>query len=130
MKKQITDRVKSVEDAFKELGRKMEMPDMSMLPEPIANNATSTIKLLTVIEALNEGWFPSEDDGGYTPYWWIDWPNGSSAAFGYSHTHLAPSFTNSYFGVGFRLRLKTRALAKYVAEVEQFKKLYEAIIIK
>jgi len=130
MKKQITDRVKSVEDAFKELGRKMEMPDMSMLPEPIANNATSTIKLLTVIEALNEGWFPSEDDGGYTPYWWIDWRSGSSAAFGLSSPNFAPSYSSSNFGVGFRLRLKTRALAEYVAEVEQFKKLYETLFFE
>ena len=126
----ITDRVKSVSDAFEVLNRPFNMPDLSALPEKLVNRFLDEYKLLTVIEALNEGWFPSEDDGGYTPYWWIDWPNGSSAAFGYSHTHLAPSFTNSYFGVGFRLRLKPRALAEYVAEVEQFKKLYETLFFE
>lgn len=126
MEKIITDRVKTVEDAFSVLNLTMLMPDVSILPERDARRIISYYSLIKIIEALNEGWYPSEGDGGYVPWWLIEWPGGI-AAFVSANAYNAPSIASTSVGGGFRFRLKTRSLAVYAAK--QFKDLWENIFL-
>lgn len=70
---EITDRVKTVEDACKELGEHdAEVRTLRQL-ESITSLSKSVIdsqKLVVVIKALNEGWYPDwdKDDYKYYPY--------------------------------------------------------------
>jgi hypothetical protein len=70
---EITDRVKTVEDACKELGEHdSEVRTLRQL-ESITSLSKSVVdsqKLVVVIKALNEGWYPDwdKDDYKYYPY--------------------------------------------------------------
>ena len=70
---EITDRLKTVEDACKELGEHdAEVRTLRQL-ESITSLSKSVVdsqKLVVVIKALNEGWYPDwdKDDYKYYPY--------------------------------------------------------------
>jgi len=77
--KDITERIKTVEDACKELGecnkevktlRKLE--SVCGLPGRVVNNQ----KLIVVIKALNEGWYPDFSNNENKYYPWFDMRGG------------------------------------------------------
>lgn len=102
----ITDRVKSFEDACNVL---------CYFPEVIISefDSKSTIaykKLVTIIEALNEGWKPNWKDKNEPKYypWW------NMSGSGFSLYFVGCSCASSI--VGSRLCFRSRELAEYAAK--------------
>lgn len=133
--KDIMERVKTFEDACRELGLDSEdleqkWRDNNLMPDEIAYQ-----KLRIICAALNEGWEPqfTEDEWRYYPWFWLytqeeindmdedektnrrlmstgDYQTGH-AGLAYAHSTSAPSTASTYFGS--RLCLKSDTLAVY-----------------
>lgn len=58
----ITDKVKSFEDACQLLGIKTTLPEVSMLPVNHQKAIIAHYKLVIIAEAINEGWKPNWDN--------------------------------------------------------------------
>lgn len=109
----ITDRVKSFEDACQVLGISTNVPEVKGLPRKHQKAIIANYKLIVIAEALNEGWKPNwQDSDEYKYYPWFDMSN--PAGVGYSHTNYAASY--SYANIGSRLCLKNRELAIYFGQ--------------
>lgn len=109
----ITDRVKSFEDACQVLGISTNVPEVKGLPRKHQKAIIANYKLIVIAEALNEGWKPNwQDSDEYKYYPWFDMSN--PAGVGFSITATAASFTNAIFGS--RLCLKNRELAIYFGQ--------------
>lgn len=109
----ITDRVKSFEDACQVLGISTNVPEVKGLPRKHQKAIIANYKLIVIAEALNEGWKPNwQDSDEYKYYPWFDMSN--PAGVGCSHTYNAASFT--YADLGSRLCLKNRELAIYFGQ--------------
>lgn len=109
----ITDRVKSFEDACQVLGISTNVPEVKGLPRKHQKAIIANYKLIVIAEALNEGWKPNwQDSDEYKYYPWFDMSN--PAGVGYSHTDRTASATAAY--VGSRLCLKNRELAIYFGQ--------------
>lgn len=109
----ITDRVKSFEDACQVLGISTNVPEVKGLPRKHQKAIIANYKLIIIAEALNEGWKPNwQDSDEYKYYPWFDMSN--PAGVGYSDTNNAASSTNANFGS--RLCLKNRELAIYFGQ--------------
>ena len=133
--KDVTERIKTFEDACKELGIEagkwlQDKAELGFEPDVIAY-----MKLRIICAALNEGWEPKFVKGEYRyyPWFWLyteqeiqdmdeeekidrhliptgDYRTGY-AGFAYAHSDNAPSTTSA--NVGSRLCLKSGALAVY-----------------
>lgn len=133
--KDVTERIKTFEDACKELGIEagkwlQDRAELGFEPDVIAY-----MKLRIICAALNEGWIPQFISGErrYYPWFWLyteqeiqdmdeeekidrhltptgDYRTGY-AGFASAHSHDAPSSTTAY--IGSRLCLKSAALAVY-----------------
>lgn len=133
--KDIMERVKTFEDACRELGLDSEdleqkWRDNNLMPDEIAYQ-----KLRIICAALNEGWEPqfTEDEWRYYPWFWLytqeeindmdedektnrrlmstgDYQTGY-AGLAYAYSNDAPS--NAYTNFGSRLCLKSDTLAVY-----------------
>ncbi|MFA9212961.1 MAG: hypothetical protein ACEQSR_03840 [Candidatus Methylacidiphilales bacterium] len=114
----ITDKVKSFEDACKVLGVNGEVLT-GTLHEALENDGKAIethLKLLVIVKALNEGWTPDwSDDKDHKYYPWFDMENG----FVLYHVNYYDALTD----VGSRLCFKSRELAEYAAK--QFLDLYK-----
>lgn len=109
----ITDRVKSFEDACQVLGISTNVPEVKGLPRKHQKAIIANYKLIVIAEALNEGWKPNwQDSDEYKYYPWFDMSN--PAGVGYSDTNNTASYTNAT--VGSRLCLKNRELAIYFGQ--------------
>lgn len=109
----ITDRVKSFEDACQVLGISTNVPEVKGLPRKHQKAIIANYKLITIAEALNEGWKPNwQDSDEYKYYPWFDMSN--PAGVGCSGTDAAASYTTA--DVGSRLCLKNRELAIYFGQ--------------
>lgn len=109
----ITDRVKSFEDACQVLGISTNVPEVKGLPRKHQKAIIANYKLIIIAEALNEGWKPNwQDSDEYKYYPWFDMSN--PAGVGYSYTYNTASST--YADVGSRLCLKNRELAIYFGQ--------------
>lgn len=109
----ITDRVKSFEDACQVLGISTNVPEVKGLPRKHQKAIIANYKLIVIAEALNEGWKPNwQDSDEYKYYPWFDMSN--PAGVGFSHTLNAASYT--YALIGSRLCLKNRELAIYFGQ--------------
>lgn len=109
----ITDRVKSFEDACQVLGISTNVPEVKGLPRKHQKAIIANYKLIIIAEALNEGWKPNwQDSDEYKYYPWFDMSN--PAGVGCSHTYLTASRT--YATIGSRLCLKNRELAIYFGQ--------------
>lgn len=109
----ITDRVKSFEDACQVLGISTNVPEVKGLPRKHQKAIIANYKLIVIAEALNEGWKPNwQDSDEYKYYPWFDMSN--PAGVGYSYTLNAASNTHAHFGS--RLCLKNRELAIYFGQ--------------
>lgn len=109
----ITDRVKSFEDACQVLGISTNVPEVKGLPRKHQKAIIANYKLIVIAEALNEGWKPNwQDSDEYKYYPWFDMSN--PAGVGDSYTANAASYT--YASIGSRLCLKNRELAIYFGQ--------------
>lgn len=109
----ITDRVKSFEDACQVLGISTNVPEVKGLPRKHQKAIIANYKLIIIAEALNEGWKPNwQDSDEYKYYPWFDMSN--PAGVGYSSTDDAASYASASFGS--RLCLKNRELAIYFGQ--------------
>lgn len=109
----ITDRVKSFEDACQVLGISTNVPEVKGLPRKHQKAIIANYKLIVIAEALNEGWKPNwQDSDEYKYYPWFDMSN--PAGVGYSNAYTTASSTAA--PVGSRLCLKNRELAIYFGQ--------------
>lgn len=143
--KMVTDRIKTFNDALKELG-----PNHILVKEynVIKNNKTTYntklySQLCVITAALNEGWRPKfvEGEKRYFPYFRLysaeeirqmSKEEKSRVVYrsgNYANAYGGVSFANAYYdsahvysGIGSRLAFKTNELAKYAGK--QFGKLY------
>lgn len=109
----ITDRVKSFEDACQVLGISTNVPEVKGLPRKHKKAIIANYKLIVIAEALNEGWKPNwQDSDEYKYYPWFDMSN--PAGVGCSYT--VDTASNTYASFGSRLCLKNRELAIYFGQ--------------
>jgi len=110
----ITDKVKSFEDACQLLGIEPNVPEVSMLPENHKKAIVAHYKLVIIAEAVNEGWKPNWDNWDERKYYpWFDL-EGSSSGAGFSYYDYGVRVTTS--SVGSRLCFKTWELAEYIGK--------------
>jgi hypothetical protein len=110
------NKIKSFEDACQALGLDpSKLPEVSMLPEKHQKSITAFYKLITIAEALNEGWQPDWNDHDQYKYFaWFDVEaseekcSGSGLSFD-DLRWLAHAATY----VGSRLCFKTHTVAQY-----------------
>ena len=110
----ITEKVKSFEDACQLLGIKPNLPQVTILLESHQKAIVSHYKLVIIAEALNEGWKPNWNDFSeykYSP--WFDM-EGTSSGSGFSCVDYEFWTTLSY--IGSRLCFKNKELALYIGE--------------
>lgn len=133
--KDITERVKSFEDACRELGKSHPLVCQYNAIDDVDTNLNAYLKLRIICAALNEGWEPkfTEDEVRWYPWFWLyttqeiedmdeqekqerhlistgDYETGY-AGFASAYSNYAPSTARANFGS--RLCLKSEALAVY-----------------
>lgn len=127
---EITDRVKSYEDACKVLGvepiNEQNAKAQGFRPDEIARR-----KLETIAAALNEGWLPdwnNTDEYKYYPYFYIqeNAKGKGSAGLSCAHTYNAAAYASA--DIGSRLCFYASRLAKYAGDL--FADIYEQILIE
>ena len=120
----ITDRIKTLEDAFDETGRPAT-PEFLDVPEDLREYFKAQYNAIVVAEALNEGTKMDYRDSNQKK--WIPWFNVlSPAGVSFSATDYVYSYADA--GRAARLCLKSEALAKYAGK--QFPEIHEGIITK
>lgn len=128
--KDITEEVKSYEDACRVLGYNVN-EDSVLRRDGFRPHEIARRKLEIITEALNEGWVPdwnNTNEYKYYPWFYIK-PHGGAdktAGLACADTFNAASATTAFFGS--RLCYKTRNLAAYAGK--QFKELYEIMLMK
>ena len=120
----IIDRVKSYEDACKELGRE-SYDEKKLLELGLTKNDIAYQKMVVIVEALNEGWKPDVCDKNVCR--WYPWfrPNGSPGSFAFCGSTYVDEFANA--GSGSRLVLKSKELADYCGM--QFVELWKEMLL-
>lgn len=119
----VTDRIKTLNDAFKATGRP-ETPEFKDIPEDLRPFFKATYNVVVLSEALNEGKrFDLYDKTTYRHYPWFR-NVGSPSAFGFHGTNC--ELLSASAGTGSRLCLKNEKLAKYLAT--QFKEEYQKML--
>ena len=127
MKKEITEVIKSLEDAVKVTGRP-NTPDFSNVPEDLREYFEGQYQMVVIAEALNEGWKPNWDDDNepkYFPWFWKE-EEGVSSGFVFDITNYSHSSATA--GYGLRLCFRTRTLAEYAGK--QFIEIWNKILLK
>lgn len=133
--KDITERVKTFDDAMMILGEEHPLVREWHLGENLSPDLEAYLQLRVIVAALNEGWEPqfTEDEERYYPWHWlytrkeIDNMEASElkernmvstekyqtdyAGFAFATSNYSPSASNTAFGS--RLCLKSDALAEY-----------------
>lgn len=127
---EITDRVKTYEDACKVLGVE-PINEQNAKAQGFRSDEIARRKLETIAAALNEGWKPdwnNTDQYKYYPYFYIqeNAKGKGSAGLSYASTFSTASTTAAV--VGSRLCFYASRLARYASN--QFTDLYEQILIE
>lgn len=127
---EITDRVKTYEDACKVLGVE-PINEQNAKAQGFRSDEIARRKLETIAAALNEGWKPdwnNTDQYKYYPYFYIqeNAKGKGSAGLSYAGTNYAASYTHA--AMGSRLCFYASRLARYASN--QFTDLYEQILIE
>lgn len=127
---EITDRVKTYEDACKVLGVE-PINEQNAKAQGFRSDEIARRKLETIAAALNEGWKPdwnNTDQYKYYPYFYIqeNAKGKGSAGLSCAKTHYTAAVTNAYYGS--RLCFYASRLARYAGN--QFTDLYEQILIE
>lgn len=117
LKPQVTDKVKTYEDALKVLKRD-HFDENNLYPREIARR-----KLEIIIETLNEGWKPDWENCHQTK--WYPYFYGATAGFWRSFASYSPA--HAYSSIGIRLCCKSEEIANYVGK--QFLDLYKEMFL-
>ena len=120
----IMDRVKTYEDACKELGR--EPYDEKQLEKlGLTKNDIAYQKMVVIVEALNEGWKPDVCDSNVER--WYPWfkPLGSPSSFAFGGSLYDYGYATA--GSGSRLALKSEQLTNYCGK--QFLELWKEMLL-
>lgn len=117
---EITEKIKTYEDALKETGRP-DVPDMSAFPEDMRKHFTALYKMVVIVEALNEGWKPDWNNTNERKCFPWFWMSASSFAFDVSGC----AYGDASAGSGSRLKLKSYELADYCGK--QFEDIWKDI---
>ena len=118
------DRVKTYEDACKELGR--EPYDEKQLEKlGLTKNDIAYQKMVVIVEALNEGWKPDVCNSNVER--WYPWfkPLGSPSSFAFLDSDFVHVCAPA--GCGSRLALKSEKLADYCGK--QFKDIWKEMLL-
>lgn len=119
----ITDRIKTYEDACAELGIAAQLEDtlkeLGFTPDEI-----NLRKIKTITEALNEGWKPDWNDSKQYKYY--PWFKMSSGGFVFDGTYYVLS--HACAGNASRLCFPTEEMAEYAGRT--FTDVYSRIILK
>lgn len=126
---EITDRVKTYEDACKVLGVE-PINEQNAKAQGFRSDEIARRKLETIAAALNEGWKPdwnNTDQYKYYPYFYIqENANGASAGLSCASTCYPAASATAH--IGSRLCFYASRLARYAGN--QFTDLYEQILIE
>lgn len=133
--KDITERVKTFDDAMMILGEEHPLVMEWHLGENLSPDLEAYLQLRIIVAALNEGWEPqfTEDEERYYPWFWLytkkeieqmgederkernmvstEKYQTDYAGFACAYSYCAPSYSSTR--VGSRLCLKSDALAEY-----------------
>lgn len=126
---EITDRVKTYEDACKVLGVE-PINEQNAKAQGFRSDEIARRKLETIAAALNEGWKPdwnNTDQYKYYPYFYIQ-ENAKGAFAGLSYAYTLNAATSTSASIGSRLCFYASRLARYAGN--QFTDLYEQILIE
>lgn len=127
---EITDRVKTYEDACKVLGVE-PINEQNAKAQGFRSDEIARRKLETIAAALNEGWKPdwnNTDQYKYYPYFYIQENAKGKGSAGLSYATTSNAATHSYADIGSRLCFYASRLARYASN--QFTDLYEQILIE
>lgn len=120
----ITDRVKTYEDACRELSMN-PLDKNKLIGFGFTKHDIAYQKLVTIIKALNEGWVPDVcDDRVYRWYPWFK-TNGSPSSFAFYVSYYDYAYADA--GSGSRLCLKNEELSEYCGK--QFIDLWKQFIL-
>lgn len=127
---EITDRVKTYEDACKVLGVE-PINEQNAKAQGFRSDEIARRKLETIAAALNEGWKPdwnNTDQYKYYPYFYIQENAKGKGSAGLSCASATYTATNAIAYFGSRLCFYASRLARYAGN--QFTDLYEQILIE
>lgn len=127
---EITDRVKTYEDACKVLGVE-PINEQNAKAQGFRSDEIARRKLETIAAALNEGWKPdwnNTDQYKYYPYFYIQENAKGKGSAGLSYASTAYAAADAAAKLGSRLCFYASRLARYASN--QFTDLYEQILIE
>lgn len=127
---EITDRVKTYEDACKVLGVE-PINEQNAKAQGFRSDEIARRKLETIAAALNEGWKPdwnNTDQYKYYPYFYIQENAKGKGSAGLSCADAARTASCTNATIGSRLCFYASRLARYAGN--QFTDLYEQILIE
>lgn len=127
---EITDRVKTYEDACKVLGVE-PINEQNAKAQGFRSDEIARRKLETIAAALNEGWKPdwnNTDQYKYYPYFYIQENAKGKGSAGLSFAYTSYTASLTYAAIGSRLCFYASRLARYASN--QFTDLYEQILIE
>ena len=142
--KPITERVKTLEDAIRELGEDNPLVQAYKTAEfNTSGNADDVkdviayLKLRIIVKALNEGWEPNHLDGDeyrYIPWFrvsrravYVGGSASSGALAGLVFVYTCSGSSNTHASIGARLCFKSRELAEYAGN--QFIEIYHDYLL-
>lgn len=127
---EITDRVKTYEDACKVLGVE-PINEQNAKAQGFRSDEIARRKLETIAAALNEGWKPdwnNTDQYKYYPYFYIQENAKGKGSAGLSCASASYAAAPTAAKIGSRLCFYASRLARYASN--QFTDLYEQILIE
>ena len=138
VKKPITERIKTFDDAVRELGNHPFVKEYALInPFTYSKDLIAYLKLRIIVAALNEGWEPKFTEGEYRYYPWFHlytkeqynklndeekecciYRSGSStySSYGFVVCFAFHDASYSHSSFGSRLAFKTRELAEYAGK--------------
>lgn len=124
--KSIQDRIKSYEDACRELGLDPEdLPEVDNCEPEDQASIIAFYKLTIIARALNEGWKPNWRDSN--EYKWFPWFKVNRDAAGVGCSGTANAATLAAASIGSRLCCKSDELATYFGK--QFENLWSEYLL-
>ena len=120
----ITDRVKTYEDACRELSMN-PLDENKLMKLGLTKHDIAYQKLVTIAKSLNEGWVPDVCDNSV--YRWYPWfvTNGSPSSFAFYASVYDSAIADA--GSGSRLCFKNKELSEYCGK--QFIELWKQFIL-
>lgn len=122
-KNEVTERIKTFEDAQRETGAP-DTPDFNEAPEEVREFFKAIYQAAVITKALVGNWKPDWNDSSQRK--WFPWFRMSSGGFVFCGT--AYDYSNALAGVASRLCFPTDEMAEYAGR--QFTDVYSRIILK